>query len=482
MSVDAPTEPRGRDAGASSPRGSFARRRRWYVAGALVAAVAVVVVLALLFTGGGAKGEPPAAEAAKLVPADALVYVHLSTDRHRPATTRAAGLAAQFPSWPALRDGIVKRLSAPGCRVGADALRSSKEVALALFDTGGGRTANSLVLVDTGRDHPAGRQRGCGALSMTYVGRFLAIGQPESLQLAQRLHKGQGATLAAAPGPKRVFAQLPADRVADGWVSSDGVRRLLVPQGGLLGVAGVLFDRPALRGAGFAVTATDAGARVDVRSLQDPKVARRTASGVKPFEPTLASEVPASAMAYLGVSNLAPALQRLLAAAGTSSKQLAPLLKGIDAGVLRQFSGETAVVLTPATPAPVLTLLARTKDEAASRRALAKLPKGFATDVFDGKVLVSTSQDGVRAFRSAGDHLTDTDQWRRAAGTHRHQVSSLLFLDFSRLLTLGEQTGLSASRAYQAAKADLQKVRAIGAQTSGNDSESTAEISLLISP
>ena len=45
-----------------------------------------------------------------------------------------------------------------------------------------------------------------------------------------------------------------------------------------------------------------------------------------------------------------------------------------------------------------------------------------------------------------------------------------------------EETGLSASSAYRSAKADLQKVRAIGASTSGTSSESTAEISLLIKP
>ena len=69
-------------------------------------------------------------------------------------------------------------------------------------------------------------------------------------------------------------------------------------------------------------------------------------------------------------------------------------------------------------------------------------------------------------------------RWR--VGNHPDRVSSLIFLDFSRLLTLGEQTGLGSSPAYQAAKGDLDKVRAIGAHTSGNDSESTAEISLLI--
>jgi hypothetical protein len=141
-------------------------------------------------------------------------------------------------------------------------------------------------------------------------------------------------------------------------------------------------------------------------------------------------------------------------------------------------------VLTPATPAPVLTLLARTKDEAATRRGLAKLPaplrKAFSTAVFDGKVAVSTSPAGIRAVQAKGPHLSDTEQWRKSVGNYPDLVSSLLFLDFKRLLQLGEQTGLSASSAYQAAKGDLQKVGAIGAHTSGNDSESTAEISLLI--
>jgi hypothetical protein len=482
MSADVATEPRAPEAAQKPGRGGpgfFARSRLVVIAAALaVLAGAVVAVLAL--AGGGTAGSPPANEAARLVPANALVYVHVSTDRGRPATQRGADLAARFPTWPALRDGIVKRLSAPGCAVGADALRSAREVALALFDTGKSATANSLVLVDTGREHPGARQRGCGALSMTYVGRFLAIGQPESLALAQQLARGQGRSLAGAAGPKKVFAELPADRVGDGWVSRDGVRRLLAPQGGLLGAVGVLFDRPALRGAGFALTATDNGARLDVHSLLDPKIAKQTSSGLRTFRPALAGEVPASAMAYLGVSNLAPALQRLFAAAGTGSKQLAPMLRGIDASVLKQFAGETAVVLTPATPAPVLTLLARTRDEAASRAALAKLPKTFATDVFNGKVVVSTSPEGLRLFRSNGPRLNQTDQWKKAVGNHPDRVSSLTFLDFSRLLTLGEQTGLGSSPAYQAAKGDLDKVRAIGAHTSGNDSESTAEISLLI--
>jgi hypothetical protein len=158
----------------------------------------------------------------------------------------------------------------------------------------------------------------------------------------------------------------------------------------------------------------------------------------------------------------------------------------LSAPLLKVFRGEAAIILTSKTPAPVLTLLAKTDDEAATRRTLAQLPatvrKSFATAVWDGKVAVSTDPSGIAAVKAGGRHLADTDNFKKTVGNHPDRVSSLLFLDFSRLLTLGEATGLSDSSAYRAAKADLEQVRAIGAATSGNDSESTAEIALLLTP
>src|SRR4051794_8142820 len=489
MSADAPEREREDEQEAGddrSPRIALTSRGRLVLAAAVaLVVVAVVAVVALAGGGGGGSSAPPAENAAKLVPADALVYVHLSTDRGRSATQDAAKVADAFPSWPALRDGIVQRLQAPGCDVAAKALKSADEAALAIFDTGGGSRANSLVLVDTGRTHPGAKQQGCGSLTSTYVGTFLAIGQPESLQLAARLAKGQGASLADAAGPKAQMAQLPDDRVADGWLSADGLRRLLAPQGGLLGAAGVLFDQAALKGAAFGLSAEGDRIRLTVHSQLDPKLARsNTGAGFKPFTPTLAGDVPADAMAYLGVSNLAPALQRLIAAAGSSSATLKPLVGQLSAPLLKIFPGEAAIILTSKTPAPVLTLLAATKDEAGPRPALAQLPsavrKSFTTAVWDGKVAVSTDPSGIAAVKAGGEHLADTDNFAKTVGNHPDRVSSLLFLNFSRLLTLGEATGLSDSSAYRAAKGDLQKVRAIGAATSGKSSESTAEISLLL--
>jgi hypothetical protein len=470
-----------------SKRIDLTPRGRLVAAGVAVAVVIVLVVavIALAGGGGGADAKPPASAAARLVPADALVFVHLSTDMGRIQTRDAAEVASSFPSWGSLRDGIVSRLQAPGCDVATKALKSADEAALAIFDTGASAQANSLVLVDTGKEHPGAREQACGSLSSTYVGTFLAIGQPESLNVAAKLQKAGGkGSLAQAAGPRKELAALPEDRVADGWLSADGLRRLLAPQGGLLGAAGVLFDQATLKGAAFGVEGKGDRVTLTVKSQLDPSSKGSGDSGFKPFSPTLAGDVPADAMAYLGVSNLAPALQRLLTAAGSSSKTLQQLASSLDEPLLKVFPGEAAVILSEATPAPILTILAHAKDKAAAKKALAGLPsavrKTLSTAVWDGKVAVSTSPRGIAAVRDGGKRLTDTDNWRKAVGNHPDLLSSLLFLDFTRLLKLSEATGLGDASAYKAARADLQKVRAIGASTTGNDSESTAEISLLV--
>jgi hypothetical protein len=460
-------------------------------AGVAVGMVVVLVVAVIALAGGGDGGgsaKAPASEAARLVPADALVYVHLSTDPDRTQTRDAAKVAEGFPSWASLRDGIVSRLQAPGCDVATKALKGADEAALAIFDTGTTTQANSLVLVDTGKEHPGAQQRACGSLSSTYVGTFLAIGQPESLNAAATLQKADGkGSLAEAAGPKKEMGALPADRVADGWLSADGLRRLLAPQGGLLGAAGVLFDQPTLVGAAFGIAGKGDRVSLTVKSQLDPKLkAKDAGASFKPFTATLADAVPADAMAYLGVSNLGPALQRLLAAAGSSSDTIQKLAGSLDGPLLKAFPGEAAVVLSESAPAPILTIIAHAKDPVAAQKAIDGLPasvrKTLSSAVFDGKVAVSTDPKGIAAVRAKGKRLTDTENWRKAVGNHPDLLGSLLFLNFTRLLKLGEATGLGDSSAYKAARADLTRVQAIGASTTGNDSESTAEISLLVTP
>jgi hypothetical protein len=491
------------------------RRIRAAMGGALVVLAVLVVIAAA--RGGGSSGPPPD-EAAKLVPASALVYVHLSTDTGRDATKTALRLAQRFPSFGRLRNALVGRLQ--GARCGTDLRKQhGKEAALALLSTQTG-TAGSLVLVDTGTEHKATNTTSCGLVSQTYIGRFLAIGQQESLTAARALaQSGDNAgSLARSPDFAKAMAGLPADRVADAWASADGVRRLLAPQGGVLGAAGVLLDQPGLKGAGLGLVAHDKGARIVVRSELDPKVKR--AQTFKPFEPALQQQVPKGVLGYLGVSGLSTALNRVLAAAGPQTAGLGALLSRagrqldqqsggrLTREVLAALQGEVAVTLTPSVPAPVLTVVAHARND--TGRTLAQLetpiarllgksarfqgtsvagkrvrllkagPISIAYAVFDGKLVISTAASGIAAIARGGDHLDQQDSFKTVAGDAPGKVSSLLFLDFTELLRLGEQTGLGDSRAYQSVRDDLQKVRAVGAWSSGSGDESNAEINLSI--
>jgi hypothetical protein len=59
--------------------------------------------------------------------------------------------------------------------------------------------------------------------------------------------------------------------------------------------------------------------------------------------------------------------------------------------------------------------------------------------------------------------------------------TSLLFLDFSQLLSLGEQTGLTRSAAFEALRPDLERIRAVGLNSASGEADTTAELILQIS-
>lgn len=488
------------------------------LAAVAAALVLVVVLLVVLLRGGGGEGPPPSDAAARLVPADALVFLHLSTDGSREGTAKALRMARTFDGYDGARASLVKRLSAPQCGVRLDAIKG-KEAALALLDAGAG-TAGSLVLVDTGTDQSKAPIRTCGTVQVVGIGTFLAIGQPQSLSRAQALAKGQGRSLAADPGFRRETGALPAGRVLDAWATAAGVRRLLAPQGGVIGAAGTLLDQPGLRGAALAVTAEDGGARVTIKSLLD---GRRPAS--KPFTATLDRAVPSDAVAYLGLSGLSTTATRLLAASGAGGvTALAPLLQKARAQLSRQSRGrldrdllalfrrEVAVAITPAVPAPTLSVIAHAPDPKATAQTLQRLqvplarvlgaagqpvPTWRAVDgafqlkpasgieidyaIVGDELVLSTKLAGIQSARKPAGRLADTAAYRSAmGGAPGGAASTLVFLDFSQLLRLGEQTGLNDSRTYLAAKGDLQRVRAIAGRSSGDGRQSTAELFLTI--
>ncbi len=202
-----------------------------------------------------------------------------------------------------------------------------------------------------------------------------------------------------------------------------------------------------------------------------------------------------------GLAGLGPLLQRARTQIGKEAGA------GVVADLLGLFGGEVGLTLTPGLPAPTLTITAATKDEATATKALRKLeapvarilaPGGGAAPtwtrrdgvaslrltagvelhyaVSDGRVIIATKREGVERAQRRSDRLADSDPWRAVLGNPEKPTTSLVFLDLSQLLRLAEQTGLSDNRSYQAVRDDLTKVRSIGARSSGNADETTAEI------
>jgi hypothetical protein len=181
--------------------------------------------------------------------------------------------------------------------------------------------------------------------------------------------------------------------------------------------------------------------------------------------------------------------------------------------VLSLFEGEVALAISPGSSAPILTVIARTKDEQKTRDALGKLQgplakllapagagpgavpafKGHDVDgikafgvrlgatleidyaVFDGKVVISTGLDGIRAVHEGGG-LDEDGDFADVLGNRPKRVTSVVFLDFNQLLDLAEQTGLEDSPSYARIREDLRQVRTVGATTSVGEAESTAEL------
>lgn len=483
------------ESASSRPRVPGDRRLHLLLAG--VAGVVVGVVAALLLLGGGEDAPPPAADTAKLVPASALVYVHLSTDEGRDATAEALALAQRFPGWPRLRDAAVRQLVAAG-REGANAgeIRPflGDEAALALTDRGM-EVAGSLVMLEVTDREAANRYleqgqgtvregeargiptRTFGTLVTAIIDDVLVIGQLASVRDAIELSTGRGRALADDPAYRRAMEGMPDDRAADAWATADGIRRLLAPQAGALGIAGILLDAPGLQATALAATPDDGGLRLRVRRLIDPDAQGKVAGG---FEPTLAELMPDGVFAFADLRDLSAVAQRFLSLAPPDTEARALLEAAQKGGALKFLRGEVGVGLSAGGATSVLTLVARTDDEAGARRALRSLKTPLVGEVVDGRVIVSTSRAGLAAAKDPDPSLATSEIFRKAVGDPGNDVSSLLFLDFTQLLRLGEQTGLRDSRDYLAVAPDLEKIRAVGVSSTAEEGASTSEIHLLI--
>jgi hypothetical protein len=521
-----------------------------------LAALAAGIVVAASSGSGAGEGPPPATGAAAIVPADALVYLHLSTDPSRPAVKHALALAARTPTSPAL-PALAADL---GARLGAggsiDFARDvlpwlGKEAAIALLDTTTS-TAGALIVVDVA-DGPSARafitrigathgavDHGVqifdrGSTEFAFVSHYLVIGPDSSIRAAIDVADGGARSLAQSEVYARAASGEPDGRVLDVYASASGVRRVLASQGGLAGALGALLYEPALQGLTVSVSAESPGMRVVVHSALDPTLAHLNGSAPRLFTPTLTADLPAGTLLGLDVEGLDRLAPRVLSAGASSGvgggaqtllSRLGAALASEGVGVrqlLSLFDGESAFAIAPgrgssgAATSPGLVIVSRVADEDRARRLLASAelplalllrpPSSEATPswtdrsvgdvtihqlalpdrpeldyaVFRGLVVVSTSLSGIAAVANDAHPLSSSPAYRATLADSSGRVGSLLFLDFSQLLSLGEQTGLISGGRFAQLRGALARVRAVGLVSTSGEDETTAELSLQIS-
>lgn len=378
---------------------------------------------------------------------------------------------------------------------------------------------------------PVGAYRGIkvyrrsSGVELAFVRHYLVLGQAATLDSAIDASAGRTSSLARSSTYARAAAGEPAGRVVDIYFSAQGITRLLAPQGGVIGALGTLLYQPKELGTTVSISPSGAGASLYV----DTALGRGSAG--RAFTPSLASELPAGSPLLLVVTGLDKAAPRILdagAAAGIAGR-LGPLLgrlgtaltsEGVDVHAIDSlFAGETAVALAPGSKGtPTLVVVARTAHQQKVREQLADLevplsnlfpaPKqgsgqvpeftthqvagvtahqlqlatGLTLDyaVFRGLIVVSTSLGGITAVASHHGSLQSEPAYAQTLPGQPRPVTSLVFADFSQLLSLAQRTGLVSGTVYRALQPDLIKIQAVGLQTASGQNDSTAQITLHI--
>ena len=373
-----------------------ARQRIALVLGVLVALalVWVVAVPALPCQAPGGDTCAPADDAIHLVPDNALAYVHVNVDPDTEQYQDAAKVASQVP---ALTDQATGRLLSrlPGPNGATPNFERDiqpwfgGEAAIAIVPSGGGGLGQEVEMLeasDVDGAHKfadsiaAGKPRSTTyrdvqvqvdrrGLATALVGGFLVIGTESGLRDVIDADSGAKGTGSLAGDPQATAARdaLPDKRLADAYLSEDGIAELVANSRGPLATLAPVINPDASRGVAVALVASDDGLDVDVRSELDPHRAKAHPgffSAFPSFEPQLAGSLPADALGYVGIGDPGKTLKSLLqqasaeqpglaAAVGDLVKRVKNLGKvDLEKDVLPSLGGEAAFALQPATGEP----------------------------------------------------------------------------------------------------------------------------------
>ncbi len=355
----------------------------------MIALCAVLAgVVALILAGGGGSED----RAIELVPADAYVYAHADLDPDSSQVKRALSLASGFPHLDAISRGILRAVAGDRIHVQRDLLSTvGDEAAVAEIPAPGG-APQPLLLVAV--DHPGAgglaHSLGAGTGGIVSAERdgFLLVGPRAAVRAAGDTAAGKAGSLADDDAAQEVRSSLPDERLADIYVSRDGIGRLLAGRQGAAGTLDTFADFGASQGLAAAAVAQDNGIEVQLSSSLDPEEARAAPpffAAFPEFSPQLASALPADTLAMLDIGDPSQTARALLDQADAAVPGISAAFDrldrqlsraggiGIEHGLLPLLGGEAAAAVAPARPVPYVTLIFDGVDEQKANEAMASL-------------------------------------------------------------------------------------------------------------
>jgi Protein of unknown function (DUF3352) len=505
-------------------------RRRLVALIVLVAAIVLIVTVAVpalpcSFPGGDTCA--PDDEAIALVPADALVYLHANLDPDTDEYANFADLAGQLPLFSGqIADRALALLAGSG-GASIDFDRDVRpwfggEVAVAILGdaTGNPDPVELIEVADSDGADEFASKVATGTTTAKQVGGFLAIGSSSGVGAIEDTVAG-GDSLAGDDTATKVLDELPEHRVADAWISTDGMRAVVGSGRSPLSPLTPLLAPGSSEGAAVSLGAgTDGSAfELAVRSALDPKRAKSAPgffAAFPEFEPKLPEQLPADSLAYLGFADAGETVRALLAQAGSEAPgiadaftQLADRLRhqaGLDlTGDLVDALGDESALTLDATsssgssssagqPFPYLSFVSSGVNADKLRQALAALqgPLGDVsteqqiggTDartlqvsqtvaityaIIDDLAVAATSPDGVAAIASGSGGLDSDARYQAATDGFSDKTSLLGYVDLHDLVGLAEQLGLGEDPVYATFAGEFRSLDALGFEVATAD-------------
>ena len=463
---------------------------------AVAAAAAVAVGLVAAGWSSSAAGSATLGAAASIAPANAVAFVALDSDLSSGQWNAVNGLLDKFPGYDKVLANLSTSFTQRTKLSWADDVKPALGSELDLVALPGKQT--ELVGLTQGGDQQKLdallRKLDQGIVSEQIDG-WTAFSKS---QAALDAVKSATTKLADDNTYQAAIAKLAGDALVRAYANGTEAQQLLSS----LGKQTPLASAPPFAWAAADLVASGDGVRVNGYS-QDSSLQgiapRQQPIPAAPYTSSLVDEIPAGVL--LAADFPVRPGQFELAGAGALPKPLQAIVAASPSflnDLDHVLGGETAVYVRPGLPIPEVTIVTQPDDTKVAEQSLADVLKAlraaagsvgglnFANipivhDVIGGQLIISTSQQGIADFRSAGPKLSSDPSFTAALKTVSMpaQTTGFLYADLVRVLPLVQALGPLLGLALPAGpKVDLGALKTLTAYRTRAGDESTYTVFL----